>query len=101
MDNSKLSRYRQKKILQAFALELTATQASNLLQINRNTINRYYRFFREQILVHKTKEFEQQVGEIELDESYFGGVRKGLRGRSTVYKKCLCLGYSSVEEKCM
>jgi len=71
MDNSKLGRYKQKKILQAFALELTATQASSLLQINRNTINRYYSFFREQILAHQTKEFEQQVGEIELDESYF------------------------------
>ena len=86
MNNSKLSRYRQKKILQAFALELTATQASSLLQINRNTINRYFRFFREQILGHQTKEFEQHVGEIELDESYFGGVRKGLKGRSTVQK---------------
>ena len=26
------------------------------------------------------------MGEVELDESYFGGVRKGLRGRSTVQK---------------
>ncbi|MCE3008866.1 MAG: IS1595 family transposase, partial [Bacteroidetes bacterium] len=43
MNNSKLGGYKQKKILQAFALELTATQASSLLQINRNTINRYYR----------------------------------------------------------
>ena len=86
MNNSKLSRYRQKKILKAFALELTATQASELLQINRNTINRYYRFFREQIKAHQQKEFELHVGEIELDESYFGGKRKGLKGRSTIQK---------------
>jgi transposase len=86
MNNSKLSRYKQKKILKAFALELTATQAAELLGINRNTINSYYRFFRLQILSHQQKQFAQEVGEIELDESYFGGRRKGLKGRTTIQK---------------
>jgi transposase len=86
MNNSKLSRYKQKKILKAFALELTATQAAELLGINRNTINSYYRFFRQQILSHQQKQFAQEIGEIELDESYFGGRRKGLKGRTTIQK---------------
>ena len=86
MNNSKLSRYKQKKIMKAFALELTATQAAELLGINRNTINSYYRFFRQQILSHQKKQFAQEIGEIELDESYFGGRRKGLKGRTTIQK---------------
>ena len=86
MNNSKLSRYKQKKILKAFALGLTATQAAELLGINRNTINSYYRFFRQQILSHQQKQFAQEIGEIELDESYFGGRRKGLKGRTTIQK---------------
>jgi transposase len=86
MNNSKLSRYKQKKIMKAFALELTATQAAELLGINRNTINSYYRFFRQQILSHQQKQFAQEIGEIELDESYFGGRRKGLKGRTTIQK---------------
>jgi transposase len=86
MNNSKLSRYKQKKILKAFSLELTATQAAELLGINRNTINSYYRFFRQQILSHQQKQFAQEIGEIELDESYFGGRRKGLKGRTTIQK---------------
>jgi transposase len=72
--------------MKAFALELTATQAAELLGINRNTINSYYRFFRQQILSHQQKQFAQEIGEIELDESYFGGRRKGLKGRTTIQK---------------
>ena len=86
MNNSKLSRYKQKKILKASSLERTATQAAELLGINRNTINSYYRFFRQQILSHQQKQFAQEIGEIELDESYFGGRRKGLKGRTTIQK---------------
>lgn len=86
MNNSPLSRYQQKKILRAFAHELTAVQASNMLEFNRNTINRYYRFFRLTIYYHQRLEMERLVGEIEMDESYFGGHRKGLKGRSTKQK---------------
>jgi len=31
---------------------------------------------------------------IELDESYFGGIRKGKRGRGVVGKVAVCIGYS-------
>jgi transposase-like protein len=37
-----LSRYRQEKIMRAFCADLTATQAALILDINRNTANRYY-----------------------------------------------------------
>ena len=82
----KLSPYKIKKILYCFSQDLTAMQTANLLGINRNTINRYYKIFREKILIASEKEngFE---GELELDESYFGGKHhKDKRGRSSENK---------------
>ena len=82
---SKLSPYKMKKLLRCFCEDLTATQTANLLQINRNTVNRYYRVFREKIAVYQEQLAQQQgfAGQIELDESYFGGKNKGGRGRGT------------------
>ncbi|MFK5890310.1 MAG: IS1595 family transposase [Flavobacteriaceae bacterium] len=50
---SKLTPYKRKKIIQCFCLDLTATQCSELLKINRNTINRYYLIFRKAIYKHQ------------------------------------------------
>jgi len=80
---SKLSNYKLKKILRCFSADLTATQTSKLLEINRNTINRYYKLFR--LACFKISEQERKGildGEIELDESYFGPHRvRGKKGR--------------------
>lgn len=46
-----------------------------VLGINRNTINAYYNAFRGKILEHSLKEQEKELGEFELDESYFGARR--------------------------
>ena len=83
---SKLSPYKIKKILKCFSMDLTALQAADFLGLNRNTINRFYKLFREKILLACEQEngFE---GELELDESYFGGKhRKGKRGRGAENK---------------
>jgi transposase len=64
------------ELLACFANDLTASQASKMLGINRNTANAWYRRFREQILAHLERESPRFSGEIELDESYFGGPRK-------------------------
>jgi transposase-like protein len=56
------------------------------MKLNRKTINRYYKLFREKIACFSEQEngFE---GEIELDESYFGGKHhKGKRGRGSENK---------------
>ena len=82
----KLSQYKIKKILYCFSQDLTAIQTANFLNLHRNTINRYYRLFREKILIASEVEngFE---GELELDESYFGGKHhKGKRGRGSENK---------------
>lgn len=46
---SGLSKYYLKKVIQCFAIELTATAAAEELNINRNTINKYYKQIREAI----------------------------------------------------
>jgi hypothetical protein len=39
------------------------------LEINRNTINRYFNIFREAILQNTLLESNKELGEFELDES--------------------------------
>ena len=70
-----------------FSEDITATSASRLLGINRNTINSYYNSFREKILEKSLKEEEKEFGIFELDESYFGAKRvRGRRGRGAAGK---------------
>ena len=76
-----LSRYRQRKLISAFCADLTATQAAQLLDMNRNTVNRYYRIFRERIRDHQASLNHQFHGVVEVDESYFGASRpRGVGG---------------------
>lgn len=77
--NQPLSGYKVKKILWLFCVDVTATQAAAILGINRNTINRYYLWFRRAIHAHQTTERELLFGIVEMDESFFGPAR--LRGR--------------------
>jgi len=84
-----LTAYRQKKLMQAFAIDLTATQAAHLLGLNRKTVNRYYALFRAAIHRRQSRQIVELVGTIECDESYFGASRpRGVigprkRGRGT------------------
>jgi transposase len=80
---SKLSDSRLKKLLKCFSEDLTAMQTAEIVSINRNTVNRYYRLFRNAIAAYQEKISNGVAGEIELDESYFGGRNKGRRGRGT------------------
>ena len=66
--------------------DLTAIQTANLLNINRNTINWYYWIIRKKILA-ACEEENGFAGELELDESYFGGKHhNGKRGRGAENK---------------
>ena len=82
---SKLSKLKQKKLLEFFVAEVTARTAANLLDIHRNSAAYYYHRLRKIIYkaLEKTTVFD---GEVELDESYFGGRRKGQRGRGAAGK---------------
>lgn len=83
--NSGLSDYKIKKILKHFLVDITATQTSELLDINRNTINKYFNLFRQLIYDYQNNKFNKIIGSVELDESYFGATR--IRGTNTKLKR--------------
>jgi transposase len=76
----------QEELLQQFVAGATARVAAELLQINRNTAILYFRKLRELIAIRVAADTPFLSGEIELDESYFGGARKGQRGRGAAGK---------------
>jgi len=83
----KISKKIQKKLLEYFVLEVTARSAANILQIQPNTTALFYTKIRNLIKERLDREvLEVFGGEIELDESYFGGTRKGKRGRGAAGK---------------
>lgn len=90
MKNKPLTQYKKKKIMRCFAEDLTATQTSTLTSINRNTINKYFSNFRGIIFEYSLSESsknQKELGEFELDESYFGAKRvRGKRGRGAAGK---------------
>jgi len=69
------------QILYYFYLELSARKTAKELDSNYRLIHRKFMQFRKRIAVHCNTEAKKLNGEIELDESYFGGKRKGNRGR--------------------
>jgi transposase len=73
---ARLRKSQIKKLVECFALDLTATQAAKVVKVNRNTVNIWYRNFREKILSYQEQTLGEMHGEVELDESYFGGPGK-------------------------
>ena len=80
MRRSRLSSYKQDKLIELFIAGSTARTASELVSVNKTTASYY--FHRLRVLIYENSEhLEMFTGEIEVDESYFGGTRKGKRGR--------------------
>lgn len=79
---SHLSWYKQSRLIENFVAGTTARTAASLCGVNRKTAAHYFHRLREIIALETDAEAEKMlVGEIEVDESYFGGHRKGKRGR--------------------
>ncbi len=76
-----------------FCLELSAKKVSEDLKLSYNTVRKRYMFFREKIADYSENHSEKLKGELELDESYFGGKRKGNRGRGA-FNKAIVFGMS-------
>ena len=87
LNRCKLSRKQQSRLVEFFVLEVTARSVASVLGIQPNTAALYYRKLR-QLIVEQLAMVEHEVfdGAVELDESYFGGVRKGKRGRGAAGK---------------
>lgn len=84
--HSRLTESQTKKLLDFFISGTTARVASELVGVNRNTATKFYDKIRQIILINLEKESPFLDGEIEVDESYFGGARKGRRGRGAAGK---------------
>ncbi|PCI02112.1 MAG: IS1595 family transposase [Zetaproteobacteria bacterium] len=69
-----------------FVAGSTARIVADLVGIHRNTSIRFFHKLREKIALKQAQRSEQFSGEVELDESYFGGARKGKRGRGAAGK---------------
>lgn len=68
-------------------LEVTARSAADILGIQPNSAMLFYRKIRQVISHHLEQQADEVFeGAVELDESYFGGQRKGKRGRGAAGK---------------
>ena len=83
----KLKKKVQKELLRFFVLEVTAHSAADILGIQPNSAILFYCKIR-MVIRHYLALVADEVfeGPVELDESYFGGRRKGRRGRGTAGK---------------
>ena len=83
----KLKRSIQRKLLEFFVLEVSSRSAADIVGIQYNSVALFYRKIRRVITHYLSLESSEVfAGQIELDESYFGGVRKGKRGRGSAGK---------------
>ena len=85
MRKSRLPVRQQSKLIELFVAGSTARAAAQLVGVNSKTAAFYFHRLR-QIIELATADDTPFSGEVEVDESYFGGVRKGKRGRGAAGK---------------
>lgn len=85
LSHSKLSGNQTRRLLEHFVAGTPARTAAELAGVNRNTATLFYHRIRN-LIAARLDETSPIEGEIEVDESYFGGVRKGRRGRGAAGK---------------
>jgi transposase len=85
INRCKLSSYKQRKLTEFFVAEVTARAASELANVNYQTAQLFYQKLRK-VIAENIEDETLLSGEVEVDESYFGGVRKGKRGRGAAGK---------------
>ena len=84
---SRLSKGKQEKLIELFVAGSTARTAAVLAGVNKSTAAYYFQRLRELIAAHTEQAASEAFGgEVEVDESYFGGTRKGMRGRGAAGK---------------
>lgn len=69
----------QKDRIRQFLAGATARIAADLVGVNRHTVTLYFNKLRELIVSNLAENEPWLSGEVEVDESYFGGSRKGKR----------------------
>ncbi|MCI5047965.1 MAG: IS1595 family transposase [Aquisalinus sp.] len=86
LKHSKLTHFQTDRLLEHFVAGTPARTACLLVGLNRNSVTAFYHKLRLLISEKLTEEAQDLAGEVEVDESYFGGVRKGKRGRGAAGK---------------
>ena len=81
---SRLTPRQQVRLIEHFVAGSTARAAAEIVGVQANTAIRFYMRLR-QLIASKQPSYDLS-GEVEADESYFGGVRKGKRGRGAAGK---------------
>lgn len=72
-------------LLKLFDLEVSARKAANQLGLSYPTVLKGFQVIRQAIAA-QDRDFPLLKGEVEADEAYFGGRRKGKRGRGAAGK---------------
>ena len=85
MRKSRLGRDKQGRLMEHFVAGTTARTAGALVRVNHKTAAYYFHRLRT-IIYQATEDETPFAGEVEVDESYFGGKRKGRRGRGAAGK---------------
>ena len=79
---SRISERKFREIIRCFSIDLNAVQIAELTGLSRQSINKYLTAIRCRIVDICQQESVPLVGQIEVDESYFGARRvKGKQGR--------------------
>jgi len=82
---SRLSKGKRDHLLEHFVAGTTARAAAELVGVHRNTAASFYTRLRK-VIAEEMEKASPVAGEVEVDESYFGGARKGKRGRGAAGK---------------
>ena len=75
---SKLNQNKISQLKKAFLLNASARKTAEVVKVNRNTVNRYFKIFRENI----SKKQQKLSSEVEIDEMYYGKKKCSI-GRNT------------------
>ena len=81
---SSMSTRQQYRLIEHFVAGTTARAASELIGVQSNTAITFYMRLRH-LIASKLPSYEL-YGQVEADESYFGGRRKAMRGRGAAGK---------------
>ena len=81
---SRLTSRQQGRLIEYFVAGTTAHAAAELVRVQPNTAIRF--FMRLRMLIASKLPSNEFNGEVEVDESYFGGKRQGMRGRGAAGK---------------
>ena len=84
--HSRLTHNQTNRLIEHFVAGTPARMAAALIGLNKDTAATFYHRLRVVIAEQLAVEAGELAGEVEVDESYFGGVRKGKRGRGAAGK---------------